>query len=290
MTAPQMLLVDDDRALLQALCTALRLRLPETQVDLCDSAQAALQRLAITDYDVVVSDIHMPGMEGLGLLTQIRAVRPETPTVLITGQGQYELGVRALRRGAYEFIQRPIDRDCFLAAVDRAIRMRQWSRKRAEQRQAREQGATQSEEVGHPRAVDLASPLPAVRGRHVLVVEDNPDGREVLRILLELWGHQVDVAEEGPAAVCKALAERPEVALIDIGLPGHDGYEVARQLRATPEGQAILLIALTGYAEPDDRRRALEAGFDAHLPKPVDPLELARLLQGGEPARGGERP
>jgi CheY-like chemotaxis protein len=113
--------------------------------------------------------------------------------------------------------------------------------------------------------------------RHVLIVEDNADSRETLRTLLSLWGHQVDVADTGPRGVEKALAAAPEVALVDIGLPDLDGYQVAEQVRANG-GDDIYLIALTGYGQQEDRRRALNAGFNAHLVKPVDPKELARLL------------
>ena len=113
--------------------------------------------------------------------------------------------------------------------------------------------------------------------RHVLIVEDNADSRETLRTLLSLWGHQVDVADTGPHGVEKALSSPPEVALVDIGLPDLDGYQVAEQVRARGRDD-IFLIALTGYGQQEDRRRALNAGFNAHLVKPVDPKELARLL------------
>jgi signal transduction histidine kinase/ActR/RegA family two-component response regulator len=123
-------------------------------------------------------------------------------------------------------------------------------------------------------------------GVHILIVEDNEDGRESLRELLELWGHHVSVAGNGPEGVEMAFSIRPEVALIDIGLPGLDGNEVARRIRELLSGDDIALIAMTGYGQPEDRRRALQAGFDRYLIKPVDPAELSRLL--GEARQGGE--
>jgi CheY-like chemotaxis protein len=113
--------------------------------------------------------------------------------------------------------------------------------------------------------------------RHILLVEDNPDARDAMRALLELDGHTVEVAAEGTQGIDLARAKRPDVALIDIGLPGLDGYEVARRVRALGPNCPVL-IALTGYSQPEDRRRAQEAGFDAHLVKPVDPSALTRLL------------
>jgi CheY-like chemotaxis protein len=111
----------------------------------------------------------------------------------------------------------------------------------------------------------------------VLVVEDHADNRQSLRLLLEAWGCPAEVAEDGLRGVEKALAWPPDVAVVDIGLPRLDGYEVARRLRAA-FGGAVLLIAVTGYCQERDRRDALEAGFDHHLPKPADPALLARLL------------
>ena len=111
----------------------------------------------------------------------------------------------------------------------------------------------------------------------VLLIEDNADARDALRVLLELDGYAVEAAGDGAEGLEIARAKAPAVALIDIGLPGMDGYEVARRLRALP-GPRALLVALTGYSSPEDRRRAEEAGFDAHVVKPVDPEELTRLL------------
>jgi signal transduction histidine kinase/ActR/RegA family two-component response regulator len=116
--------------------------------------------------------------------------------------------------------------------------------------------------------------------RHVLVIEDNADAREMLRMALELDGHRVETAEDGTSGVEAALRSTPDVVLVDIGLPGLDGYAVARRLRAAL-GHRVTLVALTGYGQTDDRRRTAEAGFDAHLVKPVDPDVLTRALATG---------
>jgi signal transduction histidine kinase/CheY-like chemotaxis protein len=113
--------------------------------------------------------------------------------------------------------------------------------------------------------------------RRVVIVEDNVDAREMLRLALELSGHEVHEADDGPSGLATILRLRPDVALVDVGLPEFDGYEVARQIRKTA-GTTIRLIALTGYGQPDDRRQALEAGFDAHLVKPVEPEILQAAI------------
>src|SRR6266849_3770408 len=122
---PHILIVDDDAALLEALPQALSLRIPGVQVVTSDSTLEALERIQKYDYDVIVSDIKMPGMDGLALLAKIRELRPDTPTLLITGHGEHDLAVQALRGGAYDFIQKPIDRDYLVAALQRAIQTHQ---------------------------------------------------------------------------------------------------------------------------------------------------------------------
>ena len=117
------------------------------------------------------------------------------------------------------------------------------------------------------------------RGRRVLVVDDNHDAASSLAELVALFGHEVAVVFDGPSAVAHAAAHRPEVILCDIGLPGMDGYEVARSIRAAQDG-AVRLVALSGYAQPEDVQRAAEAGFDEHVAKPADPDHLERLLAG----------
>ncbi len=114
--------------------------------------------------------------------------------------------------------------------------------------------------------------------RRVLIVEDNRDAAETLASYLQSRGHEVVVAGDGPGGVAAALRQRPGVVICDIGLPGMDGYEVARTLRAEPGFGTCLLIAVTGYGEAADRERARRAGFDHHLTKPADAEEIARLL------------
>jgi DNA-binding NtrC family response regulator len=133
MNQPRVLIVDDDPALLQALPEALRLRMNGVTVDTADSATAALQRIAALDYDAIVTDIKMPGMDGFALLAEIRSHRPDTPTLMITGHGEHALAIGALRGGAYDFIQKPIDRDYFVASLRRAIETAELSRRVKEQ-------------------------------------------------------------------------------------------------------------------------------------------------------------
>jgi CheY-like chemotaxis protein/anti-sigma regulatory factor (Ser/Thr protein kinase) len=130
-----------------------------------------------------------------------------------------------------------------------------------------------------PAPAALAPPAAAPPPRRrVVLVEDNEDMREGLRVLLELDGHQVDTAGDGVRGLELILSACPDVAFVDVGLPGLDGYGVARGVRAAPGTTGVYLVALTGYGRPEDRRRALEAGFHAHLVKPVQHEDLTLVL------------
>jgi signal transduction histidine kinase len=136
-----------------------------------------------------------------------------------------------------------------------------------------------------PVAASVTRAAPAAEGEkpHVLIIEDNDDGREMMATMLSTFGYPVQQAADGIEGVQMATAQAPDVALVDIGLPGIDGYEVARRLRTHPGTRSMRLIALTGYGLAEDQRRVLEAGFDLHLVKPVD---IRRLLDAlGERAQ-----
>jgi CheY-like chemotaxis protein len=126
-------------------------------------------------------------------------------------------------------------------------------------------------------------PLPGTAKR-VLVVDDNQDAAEMLAVLLTAWGLQTRVAYDGPSALTIAQDFEPAVALLDIGLPGLDGYDTARRMRQQPWGRTALLVAVTGWGQAADLARSREAGFDHHLVKPVN-LDGLRTLITSAPTR-----
>jgi CheY-like chemotaxis protein len=127
--------------------------------------------------------------------------------------------------------------------------------------------------------VEPAEAAASVRPMRVLIIEDNRDTADTMKDVLELAGHDVSVAYDGRDGLAQARDRQPEVILCDIGLPGKlKGYDVAREVRATTELNGVRMIALTGYGQPEDRARSREAGFDAHLTKPVDIAELERIV------------
>ena len=151
------------------------------------------------------------------------------------------------------------------------------------------------------RVAALPEAATPAAGRRILVADDNRDAADSLAFMLRLAGHEVRIAYDGQQAIDMAEAFRPALALIDIGMPRLNGYETARRLRAKPYGETMLLIALTGWGQADDRNRSLAAGFDHHIVKPVDPSMLERLLaapakkkgpacRGEDGPRGGVQP
>jgi CheY-like chemotaxis protein len=115
--------------------------------------------------------------------------------------------------------------------------------------------------------------------RRILIADDNEDGAETMKLLLASSGHEVHVAHSGAEALAIAQRVHPDVALLDIGMPDMSGYEVAQSIRHEDWGKGITLIAATGWGQQSDKRRALEAGFDEHLTKPIDPTRLGTLLE-----------
>jgi signal transduction histidine kinase len=199
-TAP-ILLVDDDPALLQALPRMLSLRMSGVEVETANSAQVALTMIEQHEYDAIVSDIKMSGMDGLDLLAKVQEHHPETPVVLITGHGDHELAIQALRGGAYDYLLKPIDRDDFIAALSRALHTRQLRRQVEVQQRALERHALsleqQVEQLTHELAASnaandamlnmithqLASPLMSLMGMTQLfnVQLQRADGIEKVR-------------------------------------------------------------------------------------------------------------
>jgi len=132
--------------------------------------------------------------------------------------------------------------------------------------------------------VPKSSPQEPTKGRRILIVDDNQDSAESLSILLNIAGNETFMAHDGLAAIESAERQRPEVVLLDIGLPEITGYDVCRRIREAPWGKVMVLIALTGWGQEEDRRRSREAGFDGHLVKPVDYLALLELLSSLAPS------
>src|SRR5216117_3416652 len=159
MSEGHVLIVDDDLALLQALPEALRLRMAGLTVDTADSGAGALDRIAVRDYDAIVTDIKMPGMDGLELLAEIRTRRPDTPTLVITAYGDNDLIVGALRGGACDFLQKPIDRDYFIAALQRAMERHEANRRVKERQLALERHLSELEAIVEDRTRERSSTM-----------------------------------------------------------------------------------------------------------------------------------
>jgi CheY-like chemotaxis protein len=142
-----------------------------------------------------------------------------------------------------------------------------------------------SSSQGNGDASAVSSPKRRQTVRRVLIVDDNQDSTESLARLLKLTGHEVETALDGMSALRTARSYEPEIVFLDIGLPETDGYEIARRLREDESLSKMTLIAMTGYGQEEDRRKALEAGFDGHMVKPADPADVEKLLAGFQSGR-----
>ncbi|MFL5658461.1 MAG: ATP-binding protein [Ktedonobacteraceae bacterium] len=206
MDKPHILIVDDDLALLQALPQTLYLRLDRIKVDTSDEAQSAIERIAEREYDAIVSDIKMPGMDGLALLAKVQELRPDTPTLLITGHGERDLAVQALRGGAYDFIMKPIDRDYLVAALQRAIQTYQLRREVKAQRLALELHARSLERMVQERTNQLVEANAAKDKFLSIVSHELKTPLTSLKGMTQLFRRQVERAE-APEIVSIGLAD-----------------------------------------------------------------------------------
>src|SRR6059058_821175 len=208
MSQPRVLIVDDDLALLQALPEALRLRMPGVTVDTAESGAAALDRITAVDYDAIVTDIKMPGVDGLELLAEIRTNRPDTPTLMITGHGEHDLVVNALRSGAYDFIQKPIDRDYFVASLRRAIEMHQLSRRVKEQQLALERHLNELEAIVEERTRELRETNKVIESPLRLLMGPNGQMEKIVEQIEQVADSPLTVLVEGETGTGKELVAR----------------------------------------------------------------------------------
>jgi len=253
------------------------LRAAGGQVKSVGSAREALEEMPGFRPEVLISDIAMPEEDGYSLIRRIRDWPPEagglTPAIAVSAYAREEDRIRSHSAGFQMHLAKPFEPIELTTAIERLTR--------GSGTPVRADPVPRSSlsEPEAPVAASASEPSPP----RVLVIEDDLDSREGLRELLEAWGHVVDVADNGLDGIQRALDRSPGIALIDIGLPDLDGYEVAQRLRRHLGKEEIFLVALTGHVGPHHHRQALASGFDAHLTKPVDFDKLGSLLASRSP-------
>src|SRR5213596_2728084 len=231
MSEGHVLIVDDDPALLQALPEALQMRMTGLTVDTAQSGAVALDRITARDYDAIVTDIKIPGMDGLELLAEIRTHRPDTPTLMITGYGEHDLVVQALRAGAYDFIRKPIDRDYFVGSLRRAMEKRELSRRVKGQQLAVERHLNELEAIVEERTREL---------RETNKVTESP-----LRFLMGANGQMEKIVEQ-----IKQVADSPLTVLVE-GETGTGKELVARAIHQLSARRKKPFVAVDCGAIPD---------------------------------------
>lgn len=271
MDKQRVLIVDDDLALLQALPQAIALRMKNMQVDTSDSAQNALQQVQRSEYDAIVSDIKMPGIDGITLIERLQDLCPDTPTLLITGHGERDLAIRALRVGAYDFIQKPIDRDYFVSSLQRAIQTRQMRRQIAEQQEALEQYTHQLEQTVAERTREL--------------VEANA----AKDIFISMVSHELKTPLTTLKGITQMLARRLErgdqVEPQNLRLLDHSVRRMERLVNDLLNTSMIETGMFSMNRQPDDLAAMLQellsdhgVGLIANLQREIPPTELLCLI------------
>src|SRR5688572_12258616 len=202
------LIVDDDSALLHALPEALRIRMAGLPVDTAHSGAAAIEQITARDYDAIVTDMKMPGMDGLELLAEIRTQRPDTPTLMITAYGDLDLVVQALRAGAYDFIRKPIDRDYFIASLRRAMQTREVNRRVRGQRLGLERHLNELETIVEERTRELQQRSKAVESPLRFLTGPNGPMQKIVEQIKQVADSPLTVLIEGETGTGKELAAR----------------------------------------------------------------------------------
>ena len=252
MTPPRVLIVDDDPALLEALPETIRLRMPGTVVETSVAAATALQQVGAVDYDAIVSDIKMPGMDGLALLAQVRSLRPDTPVLLITGHGEHDLAIRSLRAGAYDYVQKPIDREYFVASLGRAVQVRQLRRQISDQQRTLTSHAGRLEETVQERTTELRQTVEQLRALTDVAAAIH-GARGVDEILRSVVDAACRLSGAGLAAAGFYRGDNQAQALADSGrwsiaiAPDHAAREVTRT-----EVAQIFAAVCAGERSPAD--------------------------------------
>ena len=228
------------------------------------TAEQALTYLETEPYDVAIIDISLPGMSGLELLTQARLHRPETSVIVITGIDYQQHMGDLIRLGAFDYLIKPFRLEDIEESVTCALA-----------RRAQKEGDRTGELSKHSGEAGKRSwgSKPSV-----LIVDDAPDIAEMLASFLRSEGYHAVVAMSAAGALAVAASERFDIVIVDIAMPLMSGYALVERLRALPHYWGVPIISVTGFSIYDDRKRALDAGFNAHLAKPIDTGALLKTI------------
>ncbi len=265
-------------------CTIMKAYLAHTPyaIDVAETGVLACEMFEATHYDLVLMDRQMPLMDGLTATRKIRAWeaangRASTPIIAVTASALKGDREKCLSAGCTAFLTKPIRQDVLLQAILECHLASKTVTGPATGDALALHVAAAAVHAFEPRSTRSPDTARVAAGRTIVVVEDSDDLRELFVIVLEQNGHTVSAARDGIEGLARILAEEPDVAIVDIGLSGLDGYEVARRARAAL-GDRLLLVATTGYGQESDRLSALAAGFDLHFVKPLDFAILEQAL------------
>jgi CheY-like chemotaxis protein len=234
-------------------------------------------------------DLQMPEMDGLEATAKIRQMETvtggRTPIVAMTAHAMTGDQERCLIAGMDAYLSKPIRPEQLLATIDRLV-VDQVEPENVAAFMGQVENDWDLLIVSAPPRRNRIQQLANVARHRILVVDDSEDSAATMAMLLRAIGQEVEIRNDGIAALDWLTTGKADVVLLDISMPGMDGYEVARRIRALPQLNGLVLVALTGYGQNEDRQAAFDAGFDHHLVKPVGVDALRQLLEGSPVAEG----
>jgi DNA-binding response OmpR family regulator len=283
-----------------------RLLAEQYTVEAVPDGEAALAAIRRQTPDLILTDVMMPRLDGFGLLREVRG-NPGTatvPVILLSARAGEESRVEGVEAGADDYLVKPFSARELLARVTVQVQMARLRREAGEAlRQCEEHlravvettpacikvvaadGTLLSMNSAGLGMVDAQRPEDVQGGciydltrRRILIVDDNQDSAMSLAMMLKLMGNEVRTAHDGLEGAAAAAAFRPNVILLDIGMPKLNGYDACRRIREQPWAKNTVIVALTGWGQEEDKRRSQQAGFNNHLVKPVEPAALEKLL------------
>jgi DNA-binding response OmpR family regulator len=259
-----MLVVEDDEGAREILASVLALKFPAFAIHSADNGETGLESFRTYLPAIVITDINMPVMDGISMAGAIKSIDAGVKLIVLTAYSDKVIQKDTTTIEIDHYIPKPADYSKLFAAVEQCIEGIAPNAGKESKEIVRA-----GSQADAPIVADLEAPmscLPDVSMR-VLVVDDDSDVRESLSLLLEQYGYEVKMASCGESAMIQFEAFQPEAVLLDIGLPGEDGYQVARRIRNLPSAKDLLLVAVSGHTS--DLKRSHQAGFDHHLVKPV---------------------
>lgn len=285
-TPVSILLVEDDTATREILTDILTLKFQGLAIHCAENGQVAVDSFREYQSAIVITDINMPVMDGLSMAKEIKAMNSAVKLIALTAFSDKTVRKNQASAAIDYYIPKPTDYRKLFSSIERCLAEISSGGvlARHSDKACNEQLPPQDNEKNCGIVTDDSKAFPESKasGMRVLVVDDNLDMRQSTAWLLETYGYNVQMAESAETAMKLLHSFQPEAVLLDIGLPGENGYQLASRIRSLPGGEQLMLVAVSGFSSDEDIRRSRQEGFDHHLVKPFIFATLHELLSASK--------